>query len=164
MLRRSISEMAHWYYGENGRQVGPLDENAIRAAIGEGRLGPQTLVWCEGMAAWQPLSSVSELSSPYASPVYYGPTSIPMAGRNSGLAVASMVCGISGIALAGCFFGLPGIPAVICGHMALHAIKHSPVPLGGRGMAIAGLVMGYLQVLCIIAFIVFIIIGSVAKP
>lgn len=147
--------------------MGPLDENAIRAAIGEGRVNQQTLVWREGMASWLPLSGVPELSSmapvygPPGTPVYYGPTSGPMIGRTSGLAIASMVCGISGILLAFCIFGIAGIPAVICGHMALHAIEKSPYPLAGRGMAIAGLVMGYLQILGIVGLVAAGIIGNI---
>lgn len=60
---------------------------------------------------------------------------------NSGLAVASMVCGI--LAWVTCTL-MPAIPAVICGHMALNQIARSPVPLAGHGMAVAGLITGYL--------------------
>ena len=161
--------MAHWYYGENGSQVGPLDENAIRAAIGEGRVNQQTLVWREGMASWLPLSGVPELSSsapvygPPGTPVYYGPTSGPVAGRTSGLAVASMVCGI--VAWVSCLvlFGLPAIAAVIFGHIALGTIKNSPIPLGGRGMAISGLIMGYLMILTMAGGIIAMVIGGTVK-
>jgi hypothetical protein len=150
MLSPSISEMAQWYYGENGQQIGPLDESAIRTAIGEGRVNPHTLIWREGMPSWQPLAQVPELSVPGGTPVYYGPTTASFGIRNSGLAIASMICGIVGLMLIGCIFGIGGIPAVICGHMALHSIANSPVPLAGRGMAISGLVMGYLQILVIL--------------
>jgi len=34
------------------------------------------------------------------------------------------------------------IPAVVCGHMALSNIKKRP-QLGGKGLAIAGLIIGY---------------------
>lgn len=42
-----------------------------------------------------------------------------------------------------CLGPLAGIAAVICGHLALSAIKKSGGTLGGNGMAIAGLAMGY---------------------
>ncbi len=61
---------------------------------------------------------------------------------NSGLAIASLVLALVGLC-AGIFLG---IPAVICGHMALNRIKQSNGMLGGRGMAIAGLVIGYLEI------------------
>lgn len=69
--------------------------------------------------------------------------------QNSGLALASMICGILG------FFtlGLTGLPAIITGHMAISAIRRSGETLGGRGMAIAGLITGYFS---------FFVIGIVA--
>jgi hypothetical protein len=53
-----------------------------------------------------------------------------------------MVLGLAGL-LAGC---LTGIPAIICGHMALGQIKRSAGALTGSGMAITGLVLGYLWI------------------
>lgn len=51
------------------------------------------------------------------------------------------------------FFSIPGI---ICGHLALRKIKRKAV--NGRGLAIAGLIMGYVVlVLCAICIILFVI-------
>jgi general secretion pathway protein G len=36
------------------------------------------------------------------------------------------------------------LPAVICGHLSLSKIKKAPETLGGRGLAIAGLITGYI--------------------
>lgn len=75
----------------------------------------------------------------------------------SGLAIASLVCGILGILL--CYVNALGaLPAVICGHMALRRMRESPFPMAGRGMAIAGLIMGYLGLLFQIGMIAFIIV------
>ena len=60
-----------------------------------------------------------------------------------GTAVASLVLGILGLILIG---PLGSIPAVICGHMALARIKKSPEELGGDGLALAGLILGYVQI------------------
>jgi hypothetical protein len=43
-----------------------------------------------------------------------------------------------------CFGPLTGIPAIICGHVAHSNIKKSQGTLTGDGLAIAGLVIGYL--------------------
>lgn len=43
-----------WYYAENRTQVGPVDDAALDALAREGRIQPDTLVWREGMADWQP--------------------------------------------------------------------------------------------------------------
>lgn len=52
-----------------------------------------------------------------------------------------------------CFTIFAGIPGVICGHKALSKIKRSNGTLTGQGLAIAGLVTGYLG----IAWAIFII-------
>jgi hypothetical protein len=60
--------------------------------------------------------------------------------QGNGPAVASLILGILGI-----FFGLlTGIPAIITGHIALSRINANPGSSGSRGMAVAGLIMGYI--------------------
>ncbi|BCU77689.1 GYF domain-containing protein [Luteolibacter sp. LG18] len=144
--------MAQWHYGENGQQHGPVDDDGIRQAIASGQVHAQTMVWREGMPNWLPLAQVPELAYP-AAPMGYQQTPYPYAmpygvvptAPTSGLAIASMVCGIVGFCM--CWLAvLGGIPAVICGHMALSRINESEVPMGGRGMAIAGLILGYIAI------------------
>ena len=90
--------------------------------------------------------------APYGAPAGY-PGVLPAGSQSNGLAIASMILGIVGF-----LFGLlTAIPAVITGHMALNRIKQNPA-LGGRGMAIAGLVLGYLVIAVAAIFIVLIII------
>jgi type II secretory pathway pseudopilin PulG len=72
------------------------------------------------------------------------------------MALASMICGILGLLL-----WLPCIPAIILGHLSLSAIKKSAGALGGRGMAITGLVTGYLM---IAAIPLIAILASLAIP
>jgi len=55
--------------------------------------------------------------------------------RTSGLAIASLV--LSLLIPSGC------IPAIVCGHIALRKIKKGPA-LQGRGLALAGLIIGYI--------------------
>jgi general secretion pathway protein G len=63
--------------------------------------------------------------------------------KTSGLAIWSLVLGILSLA---CFTIFTAIPGVICGHKALSKIKHSSGALTGQGLAIAGLVTGYLGI------------------
>lgn len=80
----------------------------------------------------------------------------------SGFAIASMVCGIISLPL--CWvWALAGIPAVIFGHMAIKSIKKSETPIEGRGMAIAGLVTGYLAILFQVIFIGIIVFAMISK-
>ena len=164
-------DMGHWYYGENGQQVGPMDDASIRVAIQDGRVNLQTMVWREGMPDWLPLAQVPELSGQAVVPAGY--PAAPYAPPNSpyqpypqnfaptsGNAIASMVCGILGLVT--CFIIL-GIPAVICGHLALKQINESALPMGGRGMAISGLVMGYIQVISCVVGIVLVIFAFASQ-
>jgi prepilin-type processing-associated H-X9-DG protein len=68
-----------------------------------------------------------------------------------GIAIASLVCGILSWVCVGL---LAAIPAVITGHMALGRIKRSAGALGGRGMAIAGLILGYISIVATVVLLV----------
>ncbi|WLQ08213.1 DUF4190 domain-containing protein [Arthrobacter oryzae] len=68
----------------------------------------------------------------YGQPSYYGAPPEP-----KGLSIASLCCGIAVFLGLGLFI-LPQIAAVVLGHLAL---LREPA---GRGLAIAGLVLGYL--------------------
>lgn len=67
----------------------------------------------------------------------------PQPPRTCGLATASLVLGIIGC-------GVTGVVAVVLGHIAMRTIKRSGGALTGGGLAIAGLILGYLQVAAII--------------
>jgi general secretion pathway protein G len=60
--------------------------------------------------------------------------------RTSAAAIWSLVLGILSCILLGF---LAGIPAIICGHIARRKARLSPHSYGGGGLAVAGLVLGY---------------------
>lgn len=60
-----------------------------------------------------------------------------------GVAIASLVLGILGLI---CIGPLGSIPAIICGHVAKSRINKNPDALTGDGMALAGLILGYVQI------------------
>lgn len=93
---------------------------------------------------------------PYVDP--YAPQVVVMARPTSGMAVASMVLGILGVLGGWCMLGLPCILAVILGHIALPRTKDGTV--GGRGMAITGLILGYLFVVPWAVLTVLMIAGT----
>jgi hypothetical protein len=74
----------------------------------------------------------------------------PVSPRTSGLAVASLVCGLLSPVI--CFGCLAGI---ICGHLARRAIRRNPI-LTGKGVATAGLIISYAALVLLVAFAVFI--------
>ncbi len=75
--------------------------------------------------------------------------------KDSGLAIASLVCGIAAWII---FPVVAAIAAVVTGHLAKKEIRESGNTLGGDGMALAGLLMGYIQLgLFVLAMIIAIL-------
>ncbi len=55
-----VRAVSNWYYAENGRQQGPVtDEAEWNAMIAEGTILPETLVWREGMERWLPYGKLT---------------------------------------------------------------------------------------------------------
>ena len=54
--------MIEWFYGKGGQQFGPIDEVTLSARIATGEIGPQDLVWNEGMDSWKPLQEIRHLA------------------------------------------------------------------------------------------------------
>ena len=87
------------------------------------------------------------------------PSSLTNVGaQTDGKAIGSLVCGILSLTIFSC---LTGIPAIILGHMSRSAIQKSRGRLKGEGMALAGLVLGYVS---IVALPVLLIIATIAIP
>lgn len=112
-------------------------------------------------AAAQPpyYGAASAPGQPGAGYPNYGAVPYPAPRPASGLAITSLICGIAGVVL---FWAvvplLASIVAVITGHMALRQTKENPA-IGGRGMAFAGLIMGYIMVAVLVVGIVMTVIG-----
>ena len=47
-----------WFYAKDGREKGPVSDAELDALAARGVVDAATLVWREGMATWQPLSSI----------------------------------------------------------------------------------------------------------
>ena len=123
--------------------------DVLKAAFGEGRLSKDEFESRSGrvLAArtYADLAAiVADLPAGPAGPVmpYHGGYYPPMmpAQPTSGLAIGAMICGIAEIFT----LGFAAIPAVILGHLARAQIRQTGER--GDGMAIAGLVLGYLGI------------------
>ncbi|TLD71870.1 DUF4190 domain-containing protein [Phragmitibacter flavus] len=72
----------------------------------------------------------------------------------SGLAIASLILGITSLPTTFCYLGLfIGIAGIICGHIASGAIKRSNGTIDGKGIALAGLILSYIGTLISLLFI-----------
>ncbi|HEX3027438.1 MAG TPA: DUF4190 domain-containing protein [Clostridia bacterium] len=84
-----------------------------------------------------------------------------LAPKNDSFAIASLVLGITGVVTVFCCIGIiPCILAVIFGFISNNRIKKSGGALKGKGMAIAGLVLGFVGVGIFIKMLISLAIGG----
>ena len=132
--------------GVDGKQYGPVSLGQMQQWIKEGRINAKSRVQAAGAADWKSAADFPELGIgtasglPGAAPVAPPITAGQPAAQQSGLAITSLVLGILSLV---CFGFLAGIPAIICGHIARARSRRYPAVYGGAGMALAGLIMGY---------------------
>ena len=157
-----------WFYAKNNERKGPVSASQLRSMVVSGEVAGSDLVWCEGMGNWIPASEVRDFDSPHIGVAGAGaipehspqspqvvqpgsspgaPGTIPNVGPAgvkppaNGKAIASLVCGCVGVICCNIF--IPSILAVIFGHIAKGEIRASGGQQGGDGMALAGLILGY---------------------
>jgi hypothetical protein len=133
----------NYYYTDSANQPrGPVGMAELRNLAAAGQLNQATMVAAVGSAHWIPLANVLP------------DVRLAAAGRTDPLAVWSLVLGIAGFfACWICCGPLLSIPAVILGHVSLGNCKRNP-QLEGKGMAIAGLVTGYVAIALFLFYIV----------
>jgi type II secretory pathway pseudopilin PulG len=137
--------------GGDGQEYGPISVEQIQQWLREGRANTQTKVLREGTMDWRTIGEIPELMAP----ALYLPT------QTDGKAIGSLVCGIISLVILPI---LASIPAVILGHMSRTAIRKSMGRLTGDGIALAGLIMGYIS-LAFFGFIaVILIVATIAIP
>lgn len=156
-------------YGQQPRQVQPsmlaasTDRertiDVLKAAYGEGRLTKEE--FDARSARVLAARTYADLAAIVADlPVGPGPMvpyqgyypQVAQASPTNGLAVGSMVCGVLEIFT----LGFAAVPAVILGHVARAQIRQTGER--GDGMAVAGLVLGYMGILGWL-FIILVIAG-----
>lgn len=76
---------------------------------------------------------------------------------SNGLALASMIVGIAGLAFGGCLGPIPGIVALVMGLIALSQIKKSPQEYAGKPFATAGVIIGAISMVFYLLLIIFMI-------
>jgi hypothetical protein len=144
----------------------------LQTAYSEGRLSwpefdarstalvnAQTYDQLTALTADLPGRAPVQAPQPYA----YQPPGYPASRPTNGMAIAALICGI------GQFFGfwlLGTIPAVVLGHIARRQIRRTGEQ--GDGMALAGLILGYvglaLSVIAIILIAVLVVAAGHQAP
>ena len=143
--------------GPDGKEHGPYNLQEMRRWISEGRIDGQTLVQGPGSSEWRPANTFPELgfSATPGSP----PPSESRTPPQSGLAITSLVLGILSVV---CLGFLAGIPAIICGHMARGRARRAPAQYGGAGLALAGLILGYVSLA--VTLVVLVVLHATLLP
>lgn len=162
------------HLGRNGQPLGIFSIEQVLGGIRSGQLLPTDIAWHEGLADWQPLSSLTVLQQPRAEPLAADtpkaeprrevqpvparamaanearpshPPSKPQPDDGAGrLAAWSFGLGIASLLM----WLLTAIPSLICGHIALRRFKKR-ANKNRRWMAVAGLVLSYSLILIPIA-------------
>lgn len=135
--------------------------DVLTAAYGEGRLTKEEFdTRCARVLSAKTYADLGAVvadlpAGPFNAVAPYHPGYYPVPqSPTSGVAVASLICGIAE------FFtlGIAAVPAVILGHVARANIKRTGER--GDGLAIAGLVLGYLGIACWALFLVVLLAAS----
>jgi hypothetical protein len=155
----STSEQAVWYYSRGDKSNGPVRFSDLQGMAARGEIDATTLIWKEGYPNWISSRDVPGLLAGSGGLGGFQPQHFPRAEgqgpyhggaaasfevppATSGLAVASLVLGL--------FFWLCVVPpllSTVFGAVAIGQINRSRGRLVGKGMAIAGLVLGILGLL-----------------
>lgn len=110
--------------------------------------------WQASDGLWYPPHLMPQMA-PGGQPMYPSPYGYAQPSPTNGLAIASLILGILWI------YWIGSILAVIFGHVALSQTKKNPAS-GGRGMAIAGLVLGYIGVATLTLVVVIAAMTTIA--
>jgi hypothetical protein len=152
-----------WYYADEYDRQHPTTEEALPGLVASGLVKPLTLLWNESLTNWTPAIQLR--------PQLFGTSAVPpvltlqqrreisVAGQGVGsqpaptdsMAVCALVFGLIGLFC----FPLVGIGGVICGHIARKRASESPIPTSSGGIALAGLICGYLSLVVLLLIVVF---------
>jgi hypothetical protein len=151
--------MAMIHVNRGATSLGTFSEEEIRDGLRTDRFAPTDLGWREGMANWQTLSQFSEFgaAAPAGPPPQISATSTTAphpstaGAKTEPLAIWSFVLSVFSLICCGFILGIPG---VICGHLALSKLQKEP-QLQGKGLATAGLVIGYVAIAFWLTYVVF---------
>lgn len=69
----------NWFYAQNGRQMGPVDEGELDGLVRRGEILASTLVWRSGLETWRPYAEVRPPHGP--APLTQAPPAPPPEGE-----------------------------------------------------------------------------------
>ena len=142
---------AEWFYGISTNRLGPVTITELQRLMMAGQIGPQTLVWSDGMPKWVPAASLPFLNAAgaaYATNNSAGLNLLLPIGPQSGMAIAAGYLGLFGLLIP-----LLAIAGLVLGILALRDIKAHPEKRG-KGRAITGIVCGGLWTIAVLILLI----------
>jgi len=137
--------------GADEKEHGPVSADQIRQWLAEGRVNAQTQVQAGEGTAWKPLADFPEFATAPKAAVTPPPLSAPAAPqKTSGLAIASLVCGICGLLTC----GISALVGLVLGLVALNKTKKGTGQSGGSGIALAGTIVSAVFAVLIPVFVI----------
>ena len=156
--------------GADGKEYGPVSAEQLRQWIHEGRANYETLILTENAVEWRPLGAFSEFAAALTSATPAAPQTIrPFASTapmgTNWMSVAGFILGVFSLpSCCCCLISLPcSILGIIFSAMALSQLKHEPMR-GGRGLAIAGLVLAIIGLIFTLFFMFGGLMNGMADP
>lgn len=141
--------------GEDGQEYGWVTAAQVKQWIAEHRVEKQTPILAEGASDWNFIGLVPEFAACFApegapgtiAPLKPGTTGTAgQVPKTNNFALWGMICGILSLTMACCCYGFPfNVLGVIFSSIGLSQIKRDPLNQGGRGMALAGLILSILS-------------------
>ena len=161
--------------GADGGDYGPVAAAELRQWILEGRANAQTQIQVGDNLEWRTLGSLPEFAADIGAASLRARPALPVVVMGSGVSTTT-----NGLAVTGFIFGLLGLPGVCCCYcccltlpcsilglifscIALSQLNQNPLQ-GGRGLAIAGLVLSLLGLLMFGAWTIFSAASAAMNP
>jgi hypothetical protein len=152
-----------WFYADASGGQHPVPADDLPRLVGSGAIGRDTLVWNETMTGWTDAAAAlphlfevlpPQLTLAQRRGVLAAPDgSLPQAkAPTDAVAVCALVFGVLGLPICLPIFS---IPAIVCGHIARRRAREESAPTANGGLALAGLIMGYLGLAALVAMILF---------
>jgi hypothetical protein len=142
--------------GQDGKEYGPITAAQLRQWISQNRIESRTPVFADGAKDWTFAGLLPEFANcftseipPAIAPQIISPPTPPR--KTNGFAIAGLICGILSVTLCFCCGGIPfNILGLIFSIIALLQIIENPQLHGGRGLAIAGIILSAVSLLILL--------------
>lgn len=137
--------------GGDGKEYGPIAADVVRWWIKEGRANAQTMVQLDGSSGWVALGHVPEFAAVFNRPPAFPATVTNPVPANNPFALTGFILSLVSLTFGlCCCYGLPfSVTGIIFSAVGLVQIRKQPERFSGRGLAIAGIVLGIISLVLV---------------